>query len=76
MHETESEFAESRGKGVHEIMSEFVGLRDASSLSLPARSPSDSRGEGGGDISSSGEKRRCRKRKSIRHKRRILLNKN
>ena len=47
MHETESEFAESRGKGVHEIMSEFVGLGDASSLSLPARSPSDSRGEGG-----------------------------
>ena len=47
VHETKSEFGESRGKALHEIMSEFVGLREASSPSLPARSPSDSRGEGG-----------------------------
>lgn len=46
-HETESEFGESGGEALHEIMSEFVGLREASSPSLPARSPSDSRGEGG-----------------------------
>ena len=46
-HETESEFGESRREALHEIMSEFGGLREASSPSLPARSPSDSRGEGG-----------------------------
>ena len=62
LHEIESEFVGERGKRAHEIMSElvekmeempheteseFVGLREASSPSLPARSPSDSRGEGG-----------------------------
>lgn len=46
-HETESEFVKSRGMSAHEIKSEFVGLREASSLSLPARLPSNSRGEGG-----------------------------
>lgn len=46
-HETESEFGESGGEAPHETESEFVGLREASSPSLPARSPSDSRGEGG-----------------------------
>lgn len=47
VHEIMSEFVESGGEALHEIMSEFVGLREASSPSLPARSPSDSRGEGG-----------------------------
>ena len=75
VHETKSEFVKSRGMSAHEIKSEFVGLREASSLSLSARLPSNSRGEGR-DISSSGEKRRCRKRKSIRRKRRILSNEN
>ena len=64
-HETESEFAESRGMSAHEIKSEFVGLREAFFLSLPARLPSNSRGEGG-DISSSGEKkRRCPEKKKV-----------
>lgn len=67
-HETKSEFGESRGKALHEIMSEFVGLREASSPSLPARSPSDSRGEGGSDFPRSGEKGGAGKEKSIRHK--------
>lgn len=67
-HETESEFGESGGEALHEIMSEFVGLREASSPSLPARSPSDSRGEGGSDFPRSGEKGGAGKEKSIRHK--------
>lgn len=67
-HETKSEFGESRGKALHEIMSEFVGLREASSPSLPARSPSDSRGEGGSDFPRSGEKGGAGKEKSIRYK--------
>ena len=65
VHETMSEFVESRGMSAHEIKSEFVGLREASSLSLPARLPSNSRGEGG-DISSSGEKKkRCPEKKKV-----------
>lgn len=67
-HETESEFGESGGEALHEIMSEFVGLREVSSPSLPARSPSDSRGEGGSDFPRSGEKGGAGKEKSIRHK--------
>ena len=67
-HETKSEFVRSRGTGVHETESEFVGLREASSPSLPARSPSDSRGEGGSDFPRSGEKGGAGKEKSIRHK--------
>lgn len=67
-HETESEFVESGGEALHEIMSEFVGLREASSPSLPARSPSDSRGEGGNDFPRGGEKGGAGKEKSIRHK--------
>lgn len=67
-HETESEFGESGGEALHEIMSEFGGLREASSPSLPARSPSDSRGEGGSDFPRSGEKGGAGKEKSIRHK--------
>lgn len=67
-HETESEFSESRGKALHETKSEFGGLREASSPSLPARSPSDSRGEGGSDFPRSGEKGGAGKEKSIRHK--------
>ena len=64
-HETGSEFAESRGMIAHEIKSEFVGLREAFFLSLPARLPSNSRGEGG-DISGSGEKkRRCPEKKKV-----------
>lgn len=67
-HEIESEFGESGGETLHEIMSEFGGLREASSPSLPARSPSDSRGEGGSDFPRSGEKGGAGKEKSIRHK--------
>ena len=64
-HEIKSEFAESRGMSAHEIKSEFVGLREAFFLSLPAHLPSNSRGEGG-DISSSGEKkRRCPEKKKV-----------
>lgn len=64
-HETESEFVKSRGMSAHEIKSEFVGLREAFFLSLPARLPSNSRGEGG-DISSSGEKKwRCPEKKKV-----------
>ena len=47
LHETKSEISWNREAWVHETKSEFVGLREASSPSLPARSPSDSRGEGG-----------------------------
>lgn len=64
-HGTESEFVKSRGMSAHEIKSEFVGLRGAFFLSLPARLPSNSRGEGV-DISSSGEKkRRCPEKKKV-----------
>ena len=64
-HEIKSEFVKSRGMSAHEIKSEFVGLREASSLLLPARLPSNSRGEGR-DISSSGEKkRRCPEKKKV-----------
>ena len=64
-HETESEFVKSRGMSAHEIKSEFVGSREAFFLSLPARLPSNSRGEGG-DISSSGEKKwRCPEKKKV-----------
>lgn len=64
-HEIKSEFAESKGMSAHEIKSEFVGLRGAFFLSLPARLPSNSRGEGV-DISSSGEKkRRCPEKKKV-----------
>lgn len=56
-HETESEFVKSRRMSVHEIKSEFVGLREASSLSLPARLPSDSRGEEGETFPAAAKKR-------------------
>lgn len=46
-HETKSELVEKMEEMPHETESEFGGLRETSSPSLPARSPSDSRGEGG-----------------------------
>ena len=72
-HETESEFGESRGKALHEIMSEFVGLREASSPTLPARSPSDSRGEGGATFLAAAKKALSREEKNPTHSRRIFL---
>lgn len=74
-HETESEFGESRGKALHEIMSEFVGLREASSPSLPARSPSDSRGEGGATFLAAAKKAVPEKKK-VSDTSRILLYEN
>lgn len=74
-HETESEFGESREKTLHEIMSELVGLREASSPSLPARLPSDSRGEGGSDFPRGGEKAVPEKKK-VSDTSRILLYEN
>lgn len=74
-HETESEFGESRGKALHKIMSEFVGLREASSPSLPARSPSDSRGEGGATFLAAAKKAVPEKKK-VSDTSRILLYEN
>lgn len=74
-HETESEFSESRGKALHEIESEFVGLREASSPSLPARSPSDSRGEGGATFLAAAKKAVPEKKK-VSDTSRILLYEN
>ena len=74
-HETESEFSESRGKVLHETESEFVGLREASSLSLPARSPSDSRGEGGATFLAAAKKAVPEKKK-VSDTSRILLYEN
>lgn len=74
-HETESEFGESRGKALHEIMSEFGGLREASSPSLPARSPSDSRGEGGATFLAAAKKAVPEKKK-VSDTSRILLYEN
>lgn len=74
-HETKSEFVRSRGTGVHEIMSEFVGLWEASSPSLPARSPSDSRGEGGATFLAAAKKVVPEKKK-VSDTSRILLYEN
>ena len=74
-HETESEFGESGGEALHEIMSEFVGLREASSPSLPARSPSDSRGEGGATFLAAAKKAVPEKKK-VSDTSRILLYEN
>ena len=75
VHETKSEFVRSRGTGVHEIMSEFGGLREASSPSLPARSPSDSRGEGGATYLAAAKKAVPEKKK-VSDTSRILLYEN
>ena len=75
VHETKSEFVRSRGTDVHEIMSEFVGLREASSPSLPARSPSDSRGEGGATFLAAAKKAVPEKKK-VSDTSRILLYEN
>ena len=75
LHETESEFGESGGEALHEIMSEFVGLREASSPSLPARSPSDSRGEGGATFLAAAKKAVPEKKK-VSDTSRILLYEN
>lgn len=74
-HETKSEFGESRGKALHETESEFVGLREASSPSLPARSPSDSRGEGGATFLAAAKKAVPEKKK-VSDTSRILLYEN
>lgn len=74
-HETESEFGESGGEALHEIMSEFVGLREASSPSLPARSPSDSRGKGGATFLAAAKKAVPEKKK-VSDTSRILLYEN
>lgn len=74
-HETESEFGESGGEALHEIMSELVGLREASSPSLPARSPSDSRGEGGATFLAAAKKA-VREKKKVSDTSRILLYEN
>lgn len=74
-HETESEFGESGGEALHEIMSEFGGLREASSPSLPARSPSDSRGEGGATFLAAAKKAVPEKKK-VSDTSRILLYEN
>ena len=72
LHETESEFGESGGEALHETESEFVGLREASSPSLPARSPSDSRGEGGATFLAAAKKAVPEKKK-VSDTSRILL---
>ena len=74
-HETKSEFGESGGEALHEIMSEFVGLREASSPSLPARSPSNSRGEGGATFLAAAKKAVPEKKK-VSDTSRILLYEN
>lgn len=74
-HETKSEFGESGGEALHEIMSEFVGLREASSPSLPACSPSDSRGEGGATFLAAAKKAVPEKKK-VSDTSRILLYEN
>lgn len=74
-HETESEFGESGGEALHEIMSEFVGLREVSSPSLPARSPSDSGGEGGATFLAAAKKAVPEKKK-VSDTSRILLYEN
>ena len=75
LHETESEFGESGGEALHETESEFVGLREASSPSLPARSPSDSRGEGGATFLAAAKKAVPEKKK-VSDTSRILLYEN
>lgn len=75
LHEIMSEFVESGGESLHEIMSEFVGLREASSPSLPARSPSDSRGEGGATFLAAAKKAVPEKKK-VSDTSRILLYEN
>lgn len=75
LHEIMSEFVESGGEALHEIMSEFVGLREASSPSLPARSPSDSRGEGGATFLAAAKKAVPEKKK-VSDTSRILLYEN
>ena len=90
LHETESEFVGERGKRAHETKSElvekmeempheteseFVGLREASSPSLPARSPSDSRGEGGATFLAAAKKAVPEKKK-VSDTSRILLYEN
>lgn len=75
VHETKSELGESGGEALHEIMSEFVGLREASSPSLPARSPSDSRGEGGATFLAAAKKAVPEKKK-VSDTSRILLYEN
>ena len=74
-HETKSEFGESGGEALHETESEFVGLREASSPSLPARSPSDSRGEGGATFLAAAKKAVPEKKK-VSDTSRILLYEN
>lgn len=73
-HETESEFGESGGEALHETESEFVGLREASSPSLPARSPSDSRG--GGATFLAAAKKAVPEKKKVSDTSRILLYEN
>jgi len=90
LHEIESEFVGERGKRAHEIKSELVekmeemphetesefgGLREASSPSLPARSPSDSRGEGGATFLAAAKKAVPEKKK-VSDTSRILLYEN
>ena len=75
LHETESEFGESGGEALHETESEFGGLREASSPSLPARSPSDSRGEGGATFLAAAKKAVPEKKK-VSDTSRILLYEN
>ena len=75
VHETKSELVESGGEALHETESEFVGLREASSPSLPARSPSDSRGEGGATFLAAAKKAVPEKKK-VSDTSRILLYEN
>lgn len=74
-HETKSELVEKMEEMPHEIESEFVGLREASSPSLPARSPSDSRGEGGATFLAAAKKAVPEKKK-VSDTSRILLYEN
>lgn len=75
MHETKSELVEKMEEMLHETESEFVGLREASSPSLPARSPSDSRGEGGATFLAAAKKAVPEKKK-VSDTSRILLYEN
>lgn len=75
VHETKSELVEKMEEMLHETESEFVGLREASSPSLPARSPSDSRGEGGATFLAAAKKAVPEKKK-VSDTSRILLYEN
>lgn len=76
MHETKSELVEKMEEMPHETESEFGGLREASSPSLPARSPSDSRGEGGGATFLAAAKKAVPEKKKVSDLCRILLYEN